>query len=267
MAAVTLDSMDARGGGTAAARELPRRLPLHWRLRNRLAPERRADVRRAVDRLAATAFGSVNGGRSDDVAITLDDGPDDEVTPRVLEILDRWQASATFFVLAGRAADRPAITRAIVDAGHEVGLHGVDHRRLPSFEALVEGRVMLEGIVESPVRWFRPPFGALDVPTYRAVRRAGMDVVVWSAEGADWIDDPVAAVAERAVAAVQPGGVLLLHERIEPGAFDEDAPRTTFDRAELVDRVLAGLAAQGMSGRSVTEIVQDGARRTAWFRP
>lgn len=240
-------------------------------MRNRISPGHRAVVRRHVDRALCAAVGSINGGVTDDVALTFDDGPDVETTPRILQVLAEHRAQATFFLLAGRAAASPEVAEAIVDAGHEVGLHGLDHQRLTARgvdagAAIAEGRSLLESIVGCRVRWFRPAFGAQRLSTFVAARRCGMDVVVWSADAADWEDAPVADVAARGVAALRPGGVLLLHDRLEPGE-GEPSPVTTFDRADVVHRILNELELVGRSSRTMSDLVRDHARRTAWFRP
>ena len=70
---------------------------------------------------------------SPDMVLTLDDGPDPDQTPQVLEVLAAHDATATFFVLLTRARRHPDLLRAMLAAGHEVALHGPDHRPLTEF--------------------------------------------------------------------------------------------------------------------------------------
>jgi peptidoglycan/xylan/chitin deacetylase (PgdA/CDA1 family) len=244
-------------------------------VRGHLSPAERRLVRRTVDALAAPAVGSIRGVRApgSKVAITFDDGPDADVTPRLLDVLAAEDVRATFFLLVNRAEIRPDLVRRIVAAGHEVGLHGWDHQRLTARPAAVltrhldEARARLEAIAGQPVRFLRPPFGAQNLRTYVAARRAGLEVVVWSADAMDWVDQRVDEVAARAAAQVEPGGILLLHEVLEADGV-RPSPVTSFDRAEAARAVITALRQRGRDVTSVGELLAGGKpRRTAWFRP
>jgi peptidoglycan/xylan/chitin deacetylase (PgdA/CDA1 family) len=126
---------------------------------------------------------------------------------------------------------------------------------------------VLEQITGAPVRYYRPPYGAQSVSSYLAARRAGLTVVVWSADADDWTDRPVDQVAADGLDALSAGGILLLHERLEPDPRN-GAPTTTFDRADLARRVVEGVRERGWEPGTVHDLVtQGGARRSAWFRP
>lgn len=100
------------------------------------------------------------------VALTFDDGPSPLTTPRVLELLARADARATFFVLGEKAARHPAVLKALIDGGHTVGVHGYAHDRLYAFKsprAVEEDiRRACDAVTRETgrrVRWFRPPRG------------------------------------------------------------------------------------------------------------
>ena len=156
------------------------------------------------------------------VGLTFDDGPDPEVTDRLLDALAGEGVHATFFFLLDSAEAAPDLVRRTRAEGHEVGLHGLDHRRLTTLpgaevrDHLRAGRDRLTAVSGIAPRWFRPPFGGQNLRSYVEARRAGMDVVVWTAEGEDWVDRPAEAIAERAVRRAAPGGIVLLHERARP---------------------------------------------------
>lgn len=244
---------------------------LGWRLRSTLSPERRATVRRATDPLVGP-LGSIRGAKTDvAVALTFDDGPG-PATPGVLDALADFGATATFFVLVPHAEAHPEIVRRMIDEGHEVALHGVDHRRLPSLPPkdvrphIAEGKRRLEACTGEPVHLFRPPYGSQTPRTFADARRCGLTVTVWSSDADDWIDHTATEIAFLAVDRVVPGGVLLLHDRFvsDPSA---PLPEPNFDRAEVVELTLAGLRRRGLTGCSVRDLVGQGrARRTAWFR-
>jgi len=248
--------------------------PRYWMLRSRLGPRGRRLVRRAVDVVLAPLVGSIHAtGAATRAAITFDDGPDSEVTPRLLDALDALDARCTFFVLATQARAHPELLLAVRDAGHEIALHGDDHRRLTELDHRSAVRVLrgarheLEQITGVRVRYYRPPYGAQTLSSYLAARRAGLRVAVWNADAADWRDRPVGQVVADGVDALTAGGILLLHERLEPDPRN-GAPTTSFDRSDLARQVVEGVRARGWEPGTLHELVmQGGARRTAWFRP
>jgi peptidoglycan/xylan/chitin deacetylase (PgdA/CDA1 family) len=250
------------------------RQPLHWRLRGRLSPSWRGRIRRVVDP-ALAPFGSVSSAATSrpEIAVTFDDGPDEQTTPGVLDALRGHGARATFFVLVGRAEAAPDLIGRMVREGHEIGLHGVDHHRLPQLasseiaERLRAGRRRLEALTRQPVTLYRPPFGAQSLRSYLLARRAGLRVVVWSAHAEDWLQQAPAQLAERALARVRQGGVLLLHDAIEPDPASP-APPPPLDRGAAVELLLAGLARGGLRATTVSGLLAGGRTvRTAWFRP
>ncbi len=246
----------------------------HWALRQRLSPSARHRVRSLVDPLLVRRFGSWRAtGSSTHVALTFDDGPDPDVTPPLLDLLDEMSAPSTFFLLVGQCRKWPALAAETAARGHEIALHGIDHSRLTdmaSAEAtsyIRSARDELEALVGRSVRLYRPPYGAQTVRSYRAVRRAGMQVVVWSADAEDWVDRMVNEVVADAMANVGPGGILLLHERLEPDPL-RGAPVTTFDRCAVVRGVIEECRRYGLEPGRVGDLVAtSGAISTAWFRP
>ena len=206
------------------------------------------------------------------VALSYDDGPDPVGTVAVLDALAESRTRATFFQLVERAERHPEVVRRVVAAGHEVGLHGIDHRRLTRLrpevvdEALSEGRRRLEAVAGGPVRLFRPPHGAQTLRTYLAARRAGLDVVAWGPTAADWVDGAAAEVAGRVLTDLHPGGIVLLHDAwtTPPG---DPAPAPAFDRGEVTRWLLRLLGERGYSATSVTGLLGHGRPwRAAWFR-
>lgn len=205
------------------------------------------------------------------MALTFDDGPDEAATPRVLDVLDEFSAKATFFVLARSVAQNPELTRELGLRGHELALHGQDHRRLTAMPSrsvrpmLQQAKEAVEKVAEQPVRWFRPAYGAQSPSTFVAARRAGLDVAVWSAEGEDWRSQPVGQMVSRAASAATPGSILLLHDGLD-GA-DETAS-TAQERVEALHELLERLSRSGYSFVTVSQLLRCGKPwRTAWFRP
>ncbi|MBU4215679.1 MAG: polysaccharide deacetylase family protein [Actinobacteria bacterium] len=235
-----------------------------------LGPGARRWARSAADAVLAP-ISSLNGGRTPgEVAVTFDDGPDPTVTPALLALLARRQVTCTFFLLVDQAEQHPDLVHAIAAAGHEIALHGLDHRPLPplghrgALRYLRDARRRLEAVAGQSVRWYRPPYGKQSPASWAAARRAGLDVTVWSADAGDWEDVQAADVAALAHERLADGGILLLHERVEPGPAGEPV-ETHFDRVEVVDLVLNDLRDRGLRPVTVGTLARR-PHRTAWFR-
>jgi peptidoglycan/xylan/chitin deacetylase (PgdA/CDA1 family) len=233
-------------------------------------------VLKPVVKACTTPVGSVRGicTRLPHAVLTYDDGPDPVGTERVLDALAASGATATFFVLLDRVDKYRTLLHETVAQGHEIALHGIDHRRLTKFPAaevgarVGAGKRRLEDELGKPIRWFRPPYGAQTPATWLAIRRAGLEPVLWGPTAWDWLDAPVAELAERAMERMSQGSILLAHDGY---ASDPDEPSGRpapgFDRGELTTLVLEALSGRGLSGVSLADALREGvADRWAWFR-
>ncbi len=211
-------------------------------------------------RRLAPNVGAISSTTSLHLVLTFDDGPDPHQTLRMLDVLDRHDSTATFFVLLTRTRRYPSILEKVIAAGHEIGLHGPDHQALSDFshrvatDRTIAARDELEQQVGSRIRWFRPPYGSQSVSSFLATRRAGLTPVLWSATTWDW---KVVSQEERihnALKGAQPGAILLAHD----GRADESDRADTStdpgcDRVELMDQILAKVGSEGLRGRSLGE--------------
>ena len=208
------------------------------------------------------------------LALTYDDGPDDVHTSAVLDALGEAGVSGTFFVLSEQVRRHPALVRRMIAEGHEVGLHGLDHKRLsavPVRAALAElkdARAVVEEAAERPVTLYRPAYGAQTVGQLLGARALGLEVVMWTAWAQDWLDDPTTDLVDRAVAACHPGAILLLHDApygVRPGA-DGVTRVPGFSRGELTRRLVQSLHEQRYELLTVSRLRERApAARTLWF--
>jgi peptidoglycan-N-acetylglucosamine deacetylase len=153
------------------------------------------------------------------VALTFDDGPHPEGTPAVLEILAQRGARATFFVVGEQVVKRPQLLARMLDAGHEVALHGYRHRLQPrlSMRELAEdirrGTAAIEDAIGLTPRLHRPPYGVYSPTGLEIVRERGMQPLLWSRWGKDWRKFTTPArIARRASVGLAAGDVVLLHD-------------------------------------------------------
>ena len=174
------------------------------------------------------------------VLLTYDDGPDPEGTPAVLRELAAAGARATFFVLGTRVRLYPDVLRSVVAEGHEIALHGADHRRVdqvPQAEfakGLVETRDLLEQLVQRPVVWYRPPYGRLTVAAWRAAKDAGLTTACWTADIQDWLEVSREQHLAGLDTVTRAGEIVLSHDAFADGRdLADDGPAPAVDRALL----------------------------------
>lgn len=177
-----------------------------------------------------------------ELALTFDDGPHPESTPHLLAQLERLDIRATFFQVGRRAAAAPHLTRALVEAGHQVGLHGLDHRsfllRSPGevLEELAAVQALLaEATGRDPVtfRAVRPPYGHFTPALLNALLAAGYVPTMWSIVPLHWLQ-PAEETIRQVLQEARGGDLLVLHESL-PG------PPVT----ALTDAILPPLLAEG----------------------
>ncbi len=177
-------------------------------------------------------------GGSDRVALTFDDGPSPESTPRTLDLLDDLGMRATFFVLGSLADAHPDLVHEILRRGHGIGSHGYEHEhhllRSPAWirRDMARSVEALEALDGRP-RWYRPTYGQLTAGTILEARRHGMEVVLWSAWGREWAESDPSAVMARIGRHLEPGAIVLLHDT------DVMCPAGTAERTHATLELLA----------------------------
>jgi peptidoglycan-N-acetylglucosamine deacetylase len=158
-------------------------------------------------------------GRPGHVALTFDDGPDTASTPAFLDLLAAHDVRATFFLLGSMAAGAPGLAARIAGAGHEVAVHGWDHRytvlRTP-YAVLTDMARARDAVAEASgvvPRFYRPPYGVLSAGAIAAARKLGLTPVLWSCWGREWLPGATpGSVYATLAAGLAPGGCVLLHD-------------------------------------------------------
>jgi peptidoglycan-N-acetylglucosamine deacetylase len=176
------------------------------------------------------------------LAITFDDGPNPSLTPKLLDLLDRYHARATFFVMGCYARECPDLLREVAAHGHAVGNHTETHPNLFLLRPLathVELRLChtaITNILGAPPKWFRPPFGLRSPWLAAAVREFQLRTVMWTllpgdwrGKSSDWLIPRMNPIAARAAhlaqnaASTGTGDILCLHDGSHRG---QDADRS-----------------------------------------
>ena len=152
------------------------------------------------------------------IYLTFDDGPTSTYTKRVLDVLDKHDAKATFFQLGERASAHPELTRLVVARGHALGSHTWNHKDLRKLSrAKLNGQITrtsaaLGKISGRPITCLRPPYGAANSRVKSAIRHKGLKVVMWDIDPRDWKKPGVAAITRRVVSKSHKGAVSLMHD-------------------------------------------------------
>jgi len=150
------------------------------------------------------------------VALTFDDGPSPEQTPRLLDMLAKAGASATFFVIGRHAARYPGLVKRIVGEGHRVGSHSWSHPQTTTLqsadEELLHTHEVLKQIIGTDPTLFRPPYGIETGPLADAAAAKGYRTVLWSLDTKDWRDHDPAKLSEMVGERSRRGDIVLMHD-------------------------------------------------------
>jgi len=194
------------------------------------------------------------------VALTFDDGPSEDSTPRILDRLDQLGLRATFFCLGHLVDASPELVREIERRGHAVGTHGYHHERhlLHSPRWIAEDLAAADEAMAKAgtlVRWFRPPYGIVTGTTLMAAARLGLGIVLWSAWGKEWADPDPGAVAERVCRKLDPGAIVLLHD-----ADSTSPPGTWKATFEALGPIAETANRRGLQPVTMNELLEPGCR-------
>lgn len=179
------------------------------------------------------------------VALTFDDGPDETITPIILEHLDRYNAKATFFMLGYRVEAHPEIVKQVHEAGHEIGNHSWNHPQLTILkpasilEQIDKTDEAIEAITGFAPILVRPPYGDVNQKVIDTV--PGI-LINWSIDTADWRDRDADMIMQQVEDKIDEGSIILMH----------DTYATT---AEAVELILAKYTEEGYEFVTVSELL------------
>lgn len=160
------------------------------------------------------------------LALTFDDGPDPDITPRVLDSLDEIGARATFFMLGEQVRKFPAAARMVFDRGHLIGNHSMTHSKMflmsrkETTREIEDAQKAISDAVGIEPKWFRPPYGIFDFTTAAEVRNKGLSMVLWTVLSGDYSNDPPDRILRRLEPFFRPGAVMVFHDTAQGGGLD-----------------------------------------------
>ncbi|UYZ15267.1 polysaccharide deacetylase family protein [Brevibacillus sp. WF146] len=187
------------------------------------------------------------------IALTFDDGPDPVYTPQILDLLRRYHAKATFFVVGQRVMNHPEITRRIVAEGHEVGNHTFNHANLMRLrpEQIRHQIEKTSGLIHAATgkhsELFRPPGGYYNETIVHCVRKTGHLTVMWSwhQDTRDWSNPGTDKIVNKVLNNARGGDIVIMHD------YGGNRSQTV----TAVARILPELAKRGYRFVNVSQLV------------
>jgi peptidoglycan/xylan/chitin deacetylase (PgdA/CDA1 family) len=183
------------------------------------------------------------------IAMTFDDGPSPETTPRLLDILKQRNIKATFFMIGQNVERNPEIVKRILAEGHEIGNHSWTHPQLAklSDDRVTEEITKTQNAIKSAAGYtptlLRPPYGSITARQKEWIEsQFGLSVILWSVDPFDWKRPGASVIEQRILAGAQPGAIILSH----------DIHKQTVDS---MPATLDALAAKGYKFVTVSQLI------------
>ncbi len=182
------------------------------------------------------------------IALTFDDGPEVETTDRILNILDQYDAKATFFMLSKNATAHPDIAKRVADQGHEIANHSITHANLNAVnnnqvkQEITESKKQIEEVTGKTPTLFRPPYGSSNNYVETVAQETNQAIAMWSIDTYDWQHLNANRTIQTIKNEVRPGSIILMH----------DIHATT---ADAVPQIMEYLTNEGYEFVTVSELL------------
>ncbi len=159
------------------------------------------------------------------IAISFDDGPNPEFTPKVLSVLAEYNVPATFFVIGKNIRGNESLIKKADAAGHIIGNHTFSHSFFIDFKSkagfideLNSTSDAIYDIIKKRMKLFRPPYGVTTPNIARASKALNYQVIGWNIRSLDTTNDTEEKIAKRVISQIKPGAVILFHDTSEKTA-------------------------------------------------
>jgi len=166
------------------------------------------------------AYNRIKNYDSNYISITFDDGPNLDYTPKVLNLLKKYNAKATFFCIGKNINSNPSLIKKIIDDGHTIGNHTYTHSNLIGFfskkrmvEEIDETNKKIFKITNKNMRLFRPPYGITNPMIAKAIKETGHKAIGWNIRTYDTIIKNPNIIFYIISRKISPGSIILLHDK------------------------------------------------------
>jgi polysaccharide deacetylase family sporulation protein PdaB len=203
----------------------------------------------------AVDFQNIYGFRENDdmmIALTFDDGPHPKITPKILEILEKHDVKATFFMIGENVEYYPNVVRSVVEAGHEIGNHTYSHPHISRIneETLAREISKCDNAVSKLTgihpKLFRPPEGVIDNVVKVISSTNDYSVILWRVDTRDWAGTSASAIEKNISQNVRSGDIILMHDYISKNCHT----------VEAVERIIPILLKKGYKFVTVSELIE-----------
>lgn len=195
--------------------------------------------------------GSVSCGKR--IALTFDDGPHPKKTGEILDILDKYDIKATFFVIGQNAEKHPEIVSDEAERGHEIANHSYTHPNLSKigYEKIKEEIEKTDEIIKKAAnitpKLFRPPTGAYSESIVKVAKEYGKTTIIWTVDTLDWANAPKDDIVKNIKSNVQNGSIILFHDFTGKDAHTKEA----------LEEIIPYLKEQGYEFVTVSELIEE----------
>ncbi|MFC7624693.1 polysaccharide deacetylase family protein [Microlunatus sp. GCM10028923] len=182
------------------------------------APRAAAATRPAPKVAAKPARRAVDCKKLKCIALTYDDGPSPRTTPKLIKLLKKYKAKATFFQLGRLARRHPKLVRKIHKIGSEVANHSWDHDSLDrksvkgAYQDLKRASAAIERSCGCRVRLMRPPYGATDRGVDKAAKKLGVAEILWDVDTLDWSSRDARKIKRKVLRGAGRNRIVLMHD-------------------------------------------------------
>ncbi len=186
------------------------------------------------------------------IALTFDDGPHPRLTPKILEVLDKYSVKATFFVIGVNVKNYPKQLEMILDSGHEIGNHTYSHNVLKSVpktkieKEIIDTELQINRIRSYDLMLLRPPCGLYDEALEKIAQEKENKIVLWSLDTLDWAHASTKVMAKKILKNVKDGDIILFHDYVSG----------EYNTPEALDIIIPILLEKGYEFVTVSELLQ-----------
>ncbi|QEZ69940.1 polysaccharide deacetylase family protein [Paraclostridium bifermentans] len=191
------------------------------------------------------------------IALTFDDGPDEDFTPQILDILKKNNAKATFFVVGQKVGWNPEIVKRAFDEGHEIGNHTFTHINVCNNSPeklnseIIKTQEIIKKVTGKEPTWFRPPYRAINESLFNLMKSKDMKVVLWSDfDARDWSNPGVGNIISTIEKNAKNGSIVLLHDY---NSIRNDKSQTI----KALECIIPELQKQGYEFVTISDLVKE----------
>ena len=191
------------------------------------------------------------------IALTFDDGPDEDFTPQILDILKKHNVKATFFVVGEKVGWHPDILKKEFEDGHEIGNHTFTHINVSKRgyadidKEITDTQKAIKNVIGEEPRIFRPPYRAISKEMCSIVKDKDMNIVLWSnLDPRDWSNPGVYYIVDTITSKVQNGNIILLHDY-------NNLRNSKSQTIQALDVIIPKLKEMGYKFVTVSEIIEE----------